>query len=177
MGHRSAQVASAAGKTSAAPHVVLGRDLEPRKLGRWAQDDVVCQRPPQPESDTLHGHRAIYFFAEQEPAPQPPSLAGFFFLVAVAAGLVSDAGAAVVAAGVAGAVAAAGVAAGMAAAGVAGAAGVAAVEAALAAVSVLDAAAGAVPVELAGVAGAGSSRRRLRRRGPRRPSQRFDFVE
>src|SRR5258708_39442715 len=36
-----------------------------------------------------------YFFAEQDPAPQPPSLAGFFFLGDVAPGFVSpDAGAA-----------------------------------------------------------------------------------
>src|SRR5690348_3250722 len=67
-----------------------------------------------------------YFLAEQDPAPQLPSLAGFFFFVAVAPGfasLLSVGLASVAAAGVGEAVAgvaAAGAAAGMAAAGVAG---------------------------------------------------------
>jgi hypothetical protein len=86
-----------------------------------------------------------YFLAEQEPAPQPPSLAGFFFFVAVAAGLPSAAGMA--AAGLAGAGVAAGIAAGLASdAGAVAAAGVAAV---LAAVS--------VPVVVAAAAGAGEA--------------------
>jgi hypothetical protein len=80
--------------------------------------------------------------AEHEPAPQPPSLAGFFFFVAVAAGFASDAGVAAAAAGIAGA----GVAAGMLAAGVVEVAGVVAaagVAAGAAGISVAAAAAGA----------------------------------
>jgi hypothetical protein len=87
-----------------------------------------------------------YFLAEQEPAPQPPSLAGFFFFVVVAAGLASAAG--IAAAGLAGAAGdAAGIAAGLAsAAGAVAAAGVAGVLAAM-----------SVPVAVAAAAGAGEA--------------------
>jgi len=82
-----------------------------------------------------------YFLAPQEPAPQLPSPAGFFFFVEAAAGFAAGAAAAgaAVSAGEAGAAAAAGVAGG---AGVAGVAGVAALLAAGSAVVVVAAAAG-----------------------------------
>jgi molybdopterin synthase sulfur carrier subunit len=96
--------------------------------------------------------------AEQEPAPQPPSLAGFFFFVAVAAGLATGAAnaAAGVAAGAGVAAAGAGASGDATAAGVAGAAGV------LAAGSVPEVAAPAAGAEDpaagdAGVAGAGTA--------------------